>query len=274
MPVEMKLSNKDYHARAELSASQIKLLLENPYKFIHNIPVNQTQEMLLGSVIHKLILEPESFDEEYAVLPECNLRTKEGRKLKADFEYDNSDKQVISHEMHHIAQQCTDAVLTSKARLLLKDGIAEASYFGELDGVKCRCRPDYYVPDRQMIIDIKKCSDASKSGFTRAMVNFQYFIQASFYSDLMASIGKPINEFIFVCIEPKSPFMIGLYTLTPMAMDYGRAQYKEALLVLKNLTKYNQPLYKAPENDCFIQEIDLPGYLYAQKGLVKEVAYG
>ena len=185
----MRLSNQDYHQRPELSASKIKLLLDNPYKFLCDIPVVQTDDMLLGSVIHTLVLEPEIFDQTFTIMPKLNLRTKVGREAKTLFETQAGNHKVITNDMYQTAQSCSEAILKGRAGRLLQKGIAEQSFFGRMNDMECKCRPDYYVPERKMIVDIKKCADASFNGFTKANANFKYFIQAAFYSDLMAAIG-------------------------------------------------------------------------------------
>lgn len=127
-----KLTNTAYHATSGISASQVKLLLDNPYRFLHNESKAQTQDMLLGSVIHKLILEPEHFDDEYAVSPKFDARTKKGKEDKQNFALIHAGKQVITSDMFNTAVSCADSVMASKAKALLKEGIAEYSFFGEL----------------------------------------------------------------------------------------------------------------------------------------------
>jgi len=53
------ISNEEYHSRDELSASQIKKLLDNPYEFLHPQEVNG-KNLDIGSALHKLVLERDS----------------------------------------------------------------------------------------------------------------------------------------------------------------------------------------------------------------------
>lgn len=273
--MQQQLTNTEYHARPELSASQVKLLLDNPYKFLNNIPIHQTPDMLLGSVIHKLILESEDFDDEYSVLPPLDARTKEGKAIKVKFEEaaKATEKTLITNTMFETAHHAAEAVLMSKAGKLLRNGQAEQSYFAELEGVKVRCRPDYYLASRKTIIDIKKCADASLDGFTQANIKYKYYIQASFYRDLMEAIGKPIDHFIFVCIETKSPFMVGIYKLSETTLEYGQKKYKDAIEILKRISHFDQPVYRNTYNENFIQTVELPNWVYHRDQNLMEVNY-
>lgn len=74
-------SNKDYHSNSAVSKSTLCKMAINPeyYKWCLDNPQPPTDDLIVGSAFHKLVLEPDDFDKEFAVLPECNRRTKEGK---------------------------------------------------------------------------------------------------------------------------------------------------------------------------------------------------
>ena len=271
--MQQQLTNAEYHARPELSASQCKVLLENPHKFYLGLGTEANEAMRFGSIVHKLILEPEDFDREYAVSPKFDGRTTKGKADKAAFEAQNQTNEIITIESYQLAEKCAESVLNSRANKLLKNGIAEAAVFGQLNGVDCRCKPDYYVPSKQLIVDIKTCADSSPEGFTRMNANFKYYLQAAFYMDVMASAGKPIKQFVFVCVnKSSSPYMVGLYQLSQTAIEIGRAQYQEAIRVLNSIKDFNEPIYKDKAGH-FIQTIDLPIWVINQVNQQAEMNY-
>ena len=59
------MSNEEYHAHQALGSSSLKQLLKSPYKFFQGIKINQTKAMVIGSTVHKLVLEPQDFDKEF-----------------------------------------------------------------------------------------------------------------------------------------------------------------------------------------------------------------
>lgn len=73
LEVGKTVSNKDYHASDNLSASRIKMLLENAVEFrdvyvTGNAKKKYTDALLVGSLHHTLVLEPNEFDNDYIVL--------------------------------------------------------------------------------------------------------------------------------------------------------------------------------------------------------------
>ncbi len=269
--MQMQLTNAEYHARPELSASQCKVLLENPHKFYLGLETAQTEAMKFGSVVHKLILEPEDFDNEYAVSPKFDGRTTKGKADKAAFEAQNQANEVITIESYQLAEKCAESVLNSRANKLLKNGMVEQAFFGQIAGIKCRCKPDYYVPSQQLAIDIKTCTNSSAEEFEKSLVNFKYYLQAAFYMDVMASIGKPVKQFIFVCVSKSPPYVVGIYRLSQVAIDIGRAQYNEAIRIYQSIDQFKEPIHKDKAGH-FIQTIDLPVWFVNK--VSQEVSYG
>ena len=85
------MENAEYHARPEVSASQLKILKRSPLHFWDRFLnpdkpiVEPTPNMILGTLVHAAVLEPEQFDKRYIVVPEgIDKRTKEGKQLWQD----------------------------------------------------------------------------------------------------------------------------------------------------------------------------------------------
>ena len=70
---------KDYHARAEISKSDLDLLAKSPYhfKFKDEFEKPDSKALTLGSAVHKLVLEPQDFFKEFAAEPKADKLTKE-----------------------------------------------------------------------------------------------------------------------------------------------------------------------------------------------------
>lgn len=67
------VTNKQYHNSSNLSSSRIKMVLENAREFYEvyvsgNARKSYTDALLVGSLHHTLVLEPENFDRDYIVL--------------------------------------------------------------------------------------------------------------------------------------------------------------------------------------------------------------
>ena len=260
------MSNVDYHARPELSCSSVKTLLKNPYEFVAGIKKEPTISMDFGSAVLIMLLEPDDFDKEFAIMPKFDLRKTSDKEARVAFEAENQGKTYLTPEIYENALQCAEIGRQIAGRFF-KDGIAEASFFSEIDGIGVRCRPDYYIESLGLVVDVKTTQDASPDGFIRSIASYGYHIQDAFYTDTLRSLNKPVNQFLFVAIETKPPYMVGLYTLDEVSRDFGRSEYQRGLNIYERLDEFDAPVYKdtlCP--DTVVQTLTLPNYLYYKKG--------
>ena len=232
------MTNAEYHTRAEISKSDLDLLAKSPYllklKKDGKYQSEATPSQILGSAVHKLVLEPNDFINEFAIEPICDKRTKDGKAEFEKFVSENQSKTILKADIFETAKQISDSVLHAKSTAkFLKDGKAEQSYFSEIDGVKVKCRPDFYNENLGLIIDLKTTSDGSPNGFMKSIANFNYHIQTAFYSDILRSLGKKVNNFLFIAVETKEPYLVGFYELDLAAVEKGREKYKELLSLWK-----------------------------------------
>lgn len=268
MKIEFNLSQKEYREKKDfLSSSDIKTLLTNPYKFKTGFESKKSDNLILGSAVHSLILEPQNFERDFIVLPQdLNLRTKEGKEIKANFEKEalEKDKELISYDLHQKALEISENFKKSKAYNYFKlDGKPEVSFFGKIEDVHCKCRTDYMIFDKETIIDLKTTNledGASPDAFLRNIANFKYYIQAAFYLKLTNA-----KDFYFIAIETQEPFMIGVYKLDFQSIEFGINEIKRALEIYKNLDKFEN-LYIDTMEFSKVQELTLPHYVYYQKG--------
>ena len=159
------MTNSEYHANKAVSKSDLDLINRSPLHYINAAqnPKEQTESMLFGSVVHKLVLEPETFAAEYIAAPKCDRRTKEGKAHWQEFIDNITTETVISEEMLTEATAVAEAVRKNPvADKLLKSGQAEQSYFwtDSETGVECKCRPDYLRSDG-IVVDLKTTENAS-----------------------------------------------------------------------------------------------------------------
>lgn len=264
--MRLQLSNKEYHARPEISKSDLDELAKSPLHFKNKEFKEQTPSMLLGSVVHKLVLEPNDFKNEFSVCPKVDKRTKQGKELLNEFIANLNGTIAVEYDIFDIAKDMTNEVLAMKqTAVFLRDGKAEQSYFSELNGVKVKCRPDFYNEKLGLIVDLKTTSDASAKSFMSSVANFNYHIQASFYMDIMRSLGYRADKFLFIAVETKSPYYVGFYELDADALEYGRSRYTELLELYKWCFENNNWYgYAKKEKDKlnFIQTLSLPAWKY------------
>ena len=260
------LTQKEYRAIDALGSTDIKVLLENPYLFKNGVKKEPTDNLILGSVIHTLILEPQKLDSEYIIMPELNLRTNQGKAQKAEFEAEAkaTNKTLVKAEIYNQAEAVSKSFLNSPLSSFLRGKVkAEASFFGEIDGVKVKARPDLILPEQKIIIDFKTTSilgGGSADGFAKMAANFAYYIQAALYLEI-----TEYKQFYFIVLETAEPYMIGCYKLDSEALEFGKSEICRALEIHKNIENYKQPLYLNNLDFSKVQEINLPSWTYYKR---------
>ncbi|MCB1902338.1 MAG: PD-(D/E)XK nuclease-like domain-containing protein, partial [Rhodocyclaceae bacterium] len=127
------LDNDAYHGSSGWSSSQLKTLIERtPAHLVYNMTHRSepTANMALGTAVHTLVLEPATFDAEFAVMPKVDKRTKIGKEMFAEFEAASAGKTVIAEDMLAKAQAMADSVRSHPvAGLLLEDVVSESSIY-------------------------------------------------------------------------------------------------------------------------------------------------
>lgn len=141
-----------------------------------------------------------------------------------------------------------------------------------------------------VIGDLKTTEDASPEGFAKSMANWRYDVQAPYYLDGVKKAleqGKctpPVNgaselsvywvdeatgvlcrcrpdwwrgypkNFVFIAVEKKPPYAVGVYVLDSASMDIGRAIYQHDLQVYAECLESD----KWPGYGDLVQTINMP----------------
>lgn len=269
------LSNDEYHGSFGTSSSQLKVLLEQTpaYQRYHSTnPKETTAAMALGTAVHALVLEPEKFDEEVAVLPEINRRTKIGQEEFAEFHQTNASKTIITPEQYEKAKLMAGNVLAHPvARILVEDAVVESSIYWWYHSTDpdddthykemVKVRPDGLCRSHPIIFDLKTTVDATESEFQRTILNRGYHISAAMYKDGINQCQPLLDEmrriaytnFVFIVVENEPPYQCALYEIDQEALDIGQSQLRRAMHYLKRAREKNWPSF--PEE---IRMIGLP----------------
>lgn len=270
------IPNNEYHGGPGLSSSGVKKILRSPLHYWEEYlnPEHERKEdtdaLLLGSVVHTLVLEPEKFEQEWAVAPDVNKRTKDGKAQWASFlaVAEKEKKTVIKPAIRDQATTIANAVKWHpKASQIFTDGVPEQSlYWIDPDtGVLCKCRPDWWRSN--LIADLKTAIDASEEGFMRATFNMGYHISAAFYLDGVKEMYGDDLSFIFSVVEKEAPFAVANYRIHDEAIALGRKQYKQALETYARCIEKGTERKHWPGYPLELQTLNLPGWAYKKAQL-------
>lgn len=258
------LSNAAYHASPGLSNSGLSDLLRSPWHFysLHldpNRPAeDQTAAQLAGTLAHTLILEPETFEQFYAVGPEVTRST----KVWKEFEASNPGRMCIKpSELEPARLQATSVRSHPRLGQLLSAGRAEVSaYWTDLEtGVLCRCRPDWVHTSTlgAILVDVKTCGDARPEEFTRQIARMGYHRQAAWYSEGYAQAsGEDVIGFIFAAVEDKWPYACSAVMLDDESLARGAEQNRALVrLYAQCMERGEWPAYSQE-----IEVVNLPAW--------------
>lgn len=209
------------------------------------------------------MLEPLRYAEEYVIAPQVDRRTKDGKETWAAFveECEAKGRTVISAEDHRVCMAISDRLNKHPAAsVLFRSGAPELSMFWEdaETGVTCKCRPDWLIK-RTAIIDVKSTTDASASGFSRAVANYEYHMQAAWYLDgVRACLGDDAPAaFIFAAFEKDAPHAVAFYNADKDMIDLGRREYRRRLAIYAACKRSNV----WPGYDPSITSLSLPAWV-------------
>ena len=225
------------HGKNYFSPSQLKKLFISVGAF--NSYLNRkgyhSDQMELGSVVHKLILEPDEFDDVYAVLDDTDIiaqiggarptATKAYSAFVDEFKEQAGNKIVISKSIKDLAQLIYDKCsMLGIIDTFFSDGEAEKTVTGVTKGYNedfdALCIIDYDTDFQS--VDLKTTSKPLHK-FKYDAYEFGYDIQASLTNSLN---GK---EFVFVVVQTVEPFDIGIFTISQEFLDRGKEKINQAL---------------------------------------------
>lgn len=258
------MNNEQYHAdTSAISASGLRLFMRSPahYWAAYLDPDRQqrqaTPAMMLGTATHCAILEPEKFDDRYTVIPEgVDRRSKDGKQLWADLLA--SGKQPLSDQDWQRINRMSERFHAEHetAELFARPHVVESTHFAKINGVMCKCRPDFMTTDGMIVMDVKTTSDASQDGFGRSAWNLGYHIQAAFYRRVLHAATGVTPSFVFGCVESDYPHLIAYYRMPQAALEYADGLIDDAL------ERYAECLASGiwPGYESGARELVLPGY--------------
>ena len=238
----IKISNKEYRERDGISSTELKKIMVTPAHYRHwkdNPEETDTPSLLFGRAAHKYILETYDFYNEFAVAPNFDRRTKEGKAQYSLFCDQSEGKDIITQEQFEQIDAMRNAMLATPFVSKLINGEHELSYFwtDEDTGLKCKCRPDSINHKLKIVVDYKTCDNAETEHFMKQAIRLGYDLQASYYLDgVKANTGEDY-VFVFIAQEKKPPYAVNILQADDIFIRSGREVYKSMLQTYKECSE-------------------------------------
>ena len=255
-----------YHSTKALSKHSMDELLRCPARFKETLdsmgePEKPTEAMLLGSVFHALVLEPNSHGYK---AKQFSGSTKLGKEEAANAAAKGVT--LVTQSAWDTAQRMADSVTAHPlidTAMGMDDWQTELSiYWTERESIPCKARIDAIasIPGfGRCVIDLKSTTDASFESISRAIYEYAYHRQAAWYQHALQLAGLECRKFIFLFCEKTAPYLCTAITVADAALQVAMDEIRGALDTYEACAKTG--IWPGYSTDI-VTEVDLPSYAY------------
>lgn len=198
----------------------------------------ETPALIFGSALHTLVLEPNDFNKRYAMLPDCDRRTKEGKALFEEFAIANAGKRVLkSTEVDSLiamAKKSRPFFDEKKAKYANHEVECSATFVvidGEFKGqevvVKAQFDAVYVFEDKVIIKDLKSVADITN--VKGASFQNGWATQSAFYHDLAQFCYQKDTSFDYIAQSKSEPYDVREFGVSDEMFIKGRQSYSLAI---------------------------------------------
>lgn len=237
------ISDNSYHGSDGYSRSQLLAFEKSPAHFRYELDNKKrkppTAAMILGSLFHCLLLEPEQMGKKFATMPDINRRTKVGKEEYEKFVKDNVAKAVISQDQLALANEMADSVMSDKnvAQMLSNTTVEQSLFFTHQTGQQYKSRPDAYKNGH--IIDIKTANDVGTRHMTNECIYRGYFLQAGMIYEAFKALGKEFTTYTIIACEKDAPYLPKVFQLNDDCIEWGVQKFNEIAQEIKICAENN-----------------------------------
>ena len=230
------ITNAEYRKMEGVSRSELNTILQKTPKhflFEQTHPKEDTSALLFGRATHKMILEPETFSDEFVEGISVDRRTKEGKAAWADFVSRVGDRDVITPEDMEILREMKKAIDADPIASMFLKGEHEQSFFwtDASTGEKCKVRPDCIteVDGKTYLVDYKTTDSCANGAFERSVRKYGYKFQSGMYREGYFQCTFKDAGFVFVAQEKSAPYAVRVYMCSEEFINEGYNQFREAI---------------------------------------------
>lgn len=243
------MTEKEYRSSEGISRSALWRIHESPEKFKweQEHPAPKTPALTFGAIAHKLLLEPDRFFDEYAVCPDIDRRSKDGKNQYNEFVASLLEGvEVVSDSDFRTASDMVEVARKTPFVERLLQGEHEQSFYwvDDLTGELCKCRLDCVgsVNGKPLIVEYKTTLDASNEAFMRSAINNGYDFQAAFeinaikYGSNLCKLQdddgnwKTVEPtFVIIAQEKKPPYSVNIMSADAIFIERGQNLFRELL---------------------------------------------
>ena len=232
------MNDREYNAMEGIRRSDLWKIKQSPLHFRWHMdhPEEPTPALIFGRAMHKYLLEPETFRDEFAIAPSCDRRTKEGRRIYEDFVDSVGDREVLTlDDMERIGEMKRALMENDDVAELMSKIVMREEPFQWIDAETreiCKVKADAiieYVSGVRHIIDYKTTASCADGAFERSVRKYGYDFQAGMYVEGVNSALLDSLGFIFIAQEKEPPYASRLYYCDAGFIKRGMAEFHDLL---------------------------------------------
>lgn len=218
------MSNRDYHASAGLSRSDLRRLLDSPRRWLYrqDHPEAPSAAMDFGTAFHCAVLTPGDWDKTVAVVE--SRRTAAGKVQAADAEA--AGLVVLSCDEADRIEGMAATVANSLTATQLLRGKREQSYSwqmtvnvggGKTFDALCKARPDVVGAGDLWLCDLKSAQTCNQTLWASDAEKYGNDLQVPWYiagvTGRWPDEASPLPPFVFVVVEKDPPYDLRFFEL-------------------------------------------------------------
>lgn len=260
------LTYSEYDKIEAINMSKLKDIKRSPKHFWskhidpNREPATETEALRFGKVLHKYILEPEAFLDEYAIAPtepKLDTRTNAGKSAKLQYDVDmvkfnlnNQGKEYTTAEEIAKLDVMRQSIMSKECGHMLShpDLVKEVTltWTDPVTGLTCKGRLDIMIPPYNkfpngVIVDLKSTQNASSIEFAKSAYNFDYHNSAAFYCKGFQQIYSTNHPpaFIYIAIEKELPYEVAFFVADIDILYLGEQENNRMLATYKQCLETN-----------------------------------
>lgn len=260
MTIHYNLPMHEYLADPRIGSSRLKYMLQSPADFhaVGSQPFEDTKATILGTAIHKAILEPVDFDKYYALQPsDWGPRNKKpGRTYWDGFKKQNPGKICLGYADTVYLGRIREAALKHQALrniLAHAKGVEVTAFTDDL----FKARTD--IESAAMLWDVKTTSKGiDDDSIAKTIYHMGYHFQAAHHNHCFKENGRELERYGWIFVSTETPAIhIRCVEASPELLAAGRKDFDAARKTHEACQLINDwPGY----DDTHIGRVNLPAY--------------
>lgn len=259
------MDEREYRSHPAMSHSLLREFSKSPahFRYAADNPTEETEAMLLGTLIHCMALEPAETDSRFVQAVDCDRRTKAGKEAWAELQKKAEGKRLIPPGVWRLAERAVlsleQDVETAMWLHEARQGQIEKPLFWQRQSIGCKGKPDSVLADGT-VVDVKTTSKPLIPHlFVSEIFRRYYHTQAAYYRSGVIANGIRWRSHVLVCVETLPPYAVGVFRIgSEIAGELADAKISEWINTYRRCLERNEwPGYG-------LTEVEPPRWLVAE----------